>query len=66
MKVEHMPVTEKEQKNQLNPRVRALSEFYQALNDRDMKLMAPELAQLDEAVMDNPVGSINAIEKRSE
>jgi ketosteroid isomerase-like protein len=38
--------------------MRALSEFYQALNGRDIELMAQNWAQTDEAVMDNPVGGI--------
>lgn len=58
MKVEQVPITGREQKEQLTPQMRALSEFYQALNDRDMKLMARNWAQTDEAVMDNPVGGI--------
>lgn len=58
MKVEQVSVTGREQKKQLTPQMRALSEFYQALNDRDMELMARNWAQTDEAVMDNPVGGI--------
>ncbi len=58
MKLEQVPVTGKEQKNQLTPQMRTLSEFYQALNNRDMELMAQNWAQTDEAVMDNPVGGI--------
>jgi ketosteroid isomerase-like protein len=38
--------------------MKALSEFYQALNNRDLGLMAHNWAQTDEAVMDNPVGGI--------
>jgi limonene-1,2-epoxide hydrolase len=38
--------------------MRALSDFYQALNGRDMELMAQNWAQTDETVMDNPVGGI--------
>ncbi len=58
MKVEHIPVTGREEKDQLSPQIRALSDFYQALNGRDMELMARNWAQLDGAVMDNPVGGI--------
>ena len=58
VKVEQVPVTGREQKKQLTPQMRALSEFYQALNDRNMELMALNWAQTDEAVMDNPVGGI--------
>jgi len=58
MKVEQVPVTGREEKEQLSPQMRALSEFYQALNSRDMELMARNWAQTDDAVMDNPVGGI--------
>ncbi len=58
MKVEHMPITGKEQKQQLTPQLRALSGFYQALNDRNLELMAQNWTSTDEAVMDNPVGGI--------
>ena len=58
MKIEHTPVTGKEPKDHLTPQMRALSAFYQALNSRDMELMAQNWAQTDEVVMDNPVGGI--------
>ncbi len=58
MKVEQTPVTGKERKEQLTPQMKALSEFYQALNDRNMELMAHNWAQTGEVVMDNPVGGI--------
>ncbi len=58
MKIEHAPVTGKEQKQNLRPHMRALSDFYQALNTRDMDLMSRNWAQTDEAVMNNPVGGI--------
>jgi ketosteroid isomerase-like protein len=58
VKVEQAPITGREQREQLTPQMRALSEFYQALNDRDMELMARNWVQTDEAVMDNPVGGI--------
>ena len=58
MKLEQLPVTGRESKEQLSPQMRALSEFYQALNNRDLELMARNWAQTDEAVMDNPVGGI--------
>ncbi len=58
VKVEQAPITGREQNKQLTPQMKALSEFYQALNNRDMELMARNWAQTDEAVMDNPVGGI--------
>jgi ketosteroid isomerase-like protein len=58
MKVEQVPVTGREQKNQITPQMKALSKFYQALNGRDMELMSRNWAPTDEAVMDNPVGGM--------
>ena len=58
VKIEQIPVTGKERKGQLTPQMRALSEFYEALNNRDLEQMARNWAHTDEAVMDNPVGGI--------
>lgn len=58
MRIEQTPVTGRESKEQLTPQMRALSGFYQALNNRDLELMALNWAQTDEAVMDNPLGGI--------
>jgi ketosteroid isomerase-like protein len=58
MKVEQIPVTGKEEKSHLSAPMIALSEFYEALNSRDMRKMAKNWAQTDDAVMDNPVGGI--------
>ena len=58
MRIEHAPVTGKEEKDNLTPPMRALSEFYEALNSRDIEKMARNWAQTDEAVMDNPLGGI--------
>src|SRR4051812_39835475 len=58
MKVEQVPVTGRESKQQLTSQMRALSEFYQALNERDMELMQRNWAQSADAVMDNPIGGI--------
>lgn len=58
MRIEQTPVTGRESKEQLAPQMKALSGFYQALNNRDLSLMALNWAQTDEAVMDNPVGGI--------
>ena len=58
MDIVHEPVTGKENKEQLTPQMRALSEFYQALNSRDIDLMARNWAHTDEAIMYNPVGGI--------
>jgi ketosteroid isomerase-like protein len=59
MKLEQVPVTGREKKDHLSAPVRALSEFYEALNDRDLEKMARDWAQSDESVMDNPLGGIN-------
>ncbi len=58
MKVEHTPVTGREHKDRLTPQMKSLCEFYQALNNRDLELMAQNWARTDEAVMDNPLGGI--------
>jgi ketosteroid isomerase-like protein len=58
VKLTQTPITGREEKEQLTPQMRALSEFYHALNNRDMGLMAENWAQTDEAVMDNPVGGV--------
>lgn len=58
MKVETVPVTGKEDKEEMSPMLRALSRFYEALNSRDMTMMAENWAQNDEAAMDNPLGGI--------
>ena len=58
MKLVQVPVTGREQTEQLTPEMKALSEFYRALNSRDIDLMEQNWAQTDESVMDNPVGGI--------
>lgn len=58
VKVEQVPITGRETETLTSPRLRALSQFYRALNARDIGLMARNWAQTDEAVMDNPVGGI--------
>ena len=58
MRVQQIPVTGKEETEHLTPQMKSLSEFYRALNNRDLDLMARNWAQTDEAVMDNPVGGI--------
>jgi ketosteroid isomerase-like protein len=58
VKPEQVPVTGREQKKQLAPQMKALSDFYQALNSRDIELMARNWAPTTDAVMDNPVGGI--------
>lgn len=58
MKVEQTPVTGRENKESLSPELRALSDFYDAFNNRDIEKMTLNWAQSEEAVMDNPVGGI--------
>lgn len=58
MKIEQTPVTGRESKEQLTPQMKALSGFYEALNNRDLDLMARNWARTSESVMDNPVGGI--------
>ncbi|MGH8184048.1 MAG: YybH family protein, partial [Rhodanobacteraceae bacterium] len=47
-----------ESPDQLSPQMAALSQFYHALNQRDLELMSQNWWQSDEAVMDNPLGGI--------
>lgn len=58
MKPEQMPITGKENKKDLALPLRALSEFYDAFNSRDLRKMTKNWAQTDEVVMDNPLGGI--------
>ncbi|HXE66595.1 MAG TPA: nuclear transport factor 2 family protein [Rhodanobacteraceae bacterium] len=58
MKLEQAPVTGQETQADATPQMAALSQFYRALNTRDMQLMSRNWWQSDEAVMDNPVGGI--------
>jgi len=58
MKIEHSPVTGREEKSTLSPPMRALSDFYEALNGRSIEKMAKNWFQTDEAAMDNPLGGI--------
>jgi ketosteroid isomerase-like protein len=58
VKLEQLPVTGRESETLAGPKTRALSQFYRALNSRDLELMARNWTQTEEAVMDNPVGGI--------
>jgi len=58
VKLEQVPVTGRESETLSSSKMRALSQFYRALNERDLDLMARNWAQTDEAVMDNPLGGI--------
>jgi ketosteroid isomerase-like protein len=55
---EQQPITGQEEKTGLTGPLRALVEFYEAFNGRDLELMAENWAQTDEIAMDNPVGGI--------
>lgn len=58
MKLEQIPVTGNEKKDDLPGPLKAISEFYDAMNHRDLEKMARNWAQSDEVVMDNPLGGI--------
>lgn len=58
MRLEHSPITGREDKEKLALPLRALSEFYDAFNNRNLEKMSRNWAQCDEVVMDNPVGGI--------
>ncbi|MDO8426365.1 MAG: nuclear transport factor 2 family protein [Deltaproteobacteria bacterium] len=55
---EKKPVTGHEDKNGLTGPLLALTGFYDAFNNRDLKKMSMNWAQTDEIAMDNPVGGI--------
>ncbi len=58
MTPEPAPITGRENRADLTPPLRALSQFYEAFNKRDLKLMAGNWASTDDIAMDNPVGGI--------
>lgn len=58
MNTEQTPITGNENKPDLAQPVKALSNFYEAFNNRDLVKMAENWAQTDEIAMDNPVGGI--------
>ena len=51
------PITGREELDDLSKPTQALAQFYPAINNRDLDLMAENWSQSDEAVMDNPVGN---------
>ena len=53
MKLEQVPATGREKKDHLSPPLKVLSEFYEALNSKDLEKMEKNWAQTDESVMDN-------------
>jgi ketosteroid isomerase-like protein len=58
MNTEQTPITGNENKQGLAAPIKALSDFYEAFNRRDLAKMANNWAQTDEIAMDNPVGGI--------
>lgn len=58
MKLNQTPVTGRETPSSATPQMAALSQFYRALNTRDMEQMSRNWWQSDEAAMNNPVGGI--------
>ena len=58
MITEQRPITGAEDKKTLTGPVRALSEFYQAFNVRNIEAMSGNWAQTDEIAMVNPLGGI--------
>jgi len=58
MNTEQIPITGNESKRNLAEPVKALSDFYEAFNHRDLTKIANNWAQTDEIAMDNPVGGI--------
>ncbi len=62
-KIEHAPITGREDPAHLSPQQQALSEFYAAFNQRDLEKMGQVWAQTDEAVIINPVSLIRGWEE---
>ena len=58
MMPEKTPITGQEDKTKLSATTKALSEFYDAFNSRDMEMMSENWAQFEDIVMDNPLGGI--------
>jgi hypothetical protein len=58
MKTEQTPITGNENKQDLAQPIKALFDFYNAFNNRDLTKMANNWEQTDEISMDNPVGGI--------
>ena len=58
MNIEQTPITGKERTQDVAEPIRALSNFYEAFNHRDLARMATVWAQTEEIAMDNPVGGI--------
>lgn len=58
MEIEQTPINGAENKANLSRAILALSDFYDAFNNRDLAKMSQNWAQTDEAAMDNPVGGI--------
>ncbi|MBI5099571.1 MAG: nuclear transport factor 2 family protein [Nitrospirae bacterium] len=55
---EQSPITGQEYKTDLTAPLRALVEFYDAFNSRDLEKMSHNWDQTDEISMDNPLGGI--------
>ena len=53
-----IPVTGQETNEDQRQPAQALSQFYRALNARDLALMQRNWSNTDEAAMDNPLGGI--------
>lgn len=58
MPPEQKPITGKEDNGGASGPLRALIDFYDAFNRRDLEKMSENWAQTDEIVMNNPVGGI--------
>lgn len=56
--VTDIPITGREDVQELSPEMAVLSEFYRAFNTRDLELMSHNWAATDDVAMENPVGGI--------
>jgi len=58
MNPEQSPITGQEDRSELTAPLRALSDFYDAFNSRDLAKMSKNWAQTEDIAMDNPLGGI--------
>jgi ketosteroid isomerase-like protein len=58
MKPEQSPITGQEDRSKLTAPLRALSDFYDAFNSRNLEKMSQSWAQIEDIAMDNPLGGI--------
>ncbi len=58
MKIEHTPITGKEDKDSLSLHLRAVSEFYDAFNNKNLEKISSNWAHTEEVLAQSPAGGI--------